>query len=66
MQWRFKNENVKINESKIVINELDQKAVDFLTDWIERQKIESLQQNMLFAKLFTYSLLNEIEFLQGY
>ena len=62
LKWRFKNENVKINETKIVINELDQKAVDFLTDWVERQKIESLQQNLLFAKLFTYSLLNEIEF----
>lgn len=62
LQWRFKNENVKVNESKIVINELDQKSVDFLNEWVERQKIESLQQNLLFAKLFTYSLLNEIEF----
>ena len=62
LQWRFKNENVKVNESKIVINELDQNAVDFLTNWIERQKIESLQQNMLFAKLYCYSLINEIEF----
>lgn len=62
LQWRFKNENVKVNESKIVINELDQKAVDFLTEWIERQKIELLNQNMLFAKLYCYSLINEVEF----
>ena len=62
LQWRFKNENVKVNESKIVINELDQKAVDFLNEWVERQKIESLQQNLLFAKLYAYCLVNEIEF----
>lgn len=62
LQWRFKNENVKVNESKIVINELDQKAVDFLTEWIELQKIESLNQNMLFAKLYCYCIINEIEF----
>jgi hypothetical protein len=60
LQWRFKNENVKINESKITINELDQKAVDFLTEWIERQKRESLQQNLLFAKIYTYALKNEL------
>ena len=62
LQWRFKNENVKINESKITINELDQKAVDFLSEWINKQKIESLEQNSLFAKLYVYCLLNEIEF----
>lgn len=62
LQWRFKNENVKINESKLTINELDQKAVDFLSEWINKQKIESLEQNLLFAKLYVYCLLNEIEF----
>jgi hypothetical protein len=62
LQWRFKNENVKVGESKIIINELDQKAVDFLIEWINNQKLENLNQNLLFAKLYTYSLINEIEF----
>ena len=62
LKWRFKNENVKIGESKITINELDVKAVEFLTDWINRQKLESLNQNTLLAKFVCYTLDNEIEF----
>jgi hypothetical protein len=60
IEWRFKNENVKVGESKITINEADQKAVDFLVDWINRQKKETLMQNFLFAKMYTYALKNEL------
>ena len=61
LQWRFKNENVKINESKIVINELDQKAVDFLIQWHQKQKEESLHENLLFAKIYCYALKIELQ-----
>jgi hypothetical protein len=60
LEWRFKNENVKVGESKITINELDQKAVEFLLEWVNRQKKETLMQNLLFAKIYTYSLKNEL------
>ena len=62
ISWRFKNENVKVGESKIVINELDIKAVEFLIEWINNQKQQSLVENLLFGKLYTYALSNEIEF----
>lgn len=62
MNWRFTNENVKTNESKITINELDVNAIEFIKDWINRQKAESLQENLLFAKMYTYALYQEIEF----
>ena len=45
LSWRFKNENIKINESKIIINEADVKAVDFLIEWINQQKKETLKDN---------------------
>ena len=62
IEWRFKNENVKVNESKITINELDVKAVEFIVEWINNQKKESLMRNELFAKFYVYSLENELEF----
>jgi hypothetical protein len=63
--WRFKNENIKVNESKIIINELDQKAVDFLVNWINQQKKDSLIENQLFVKVFCYTLYHEINFYKG-
>jgi len=62
LQWRFKNENVKVGESKIIINELDVKAVEFLIEWINNQKKETLKENILFAKMFVYCLSNELDF----
>lgn len=62
LQWRFKNENVKINESKITINTQDVDAIDFLINWVNNQKKESLKENLLFAKIYAYALSNEIEF----
>jgi len=62
MKWRFTNENIKVGETKITINELDVKAIEFLSEWIQRQKSETLQQNLLFAKMYCYALENEIEF----
>lgn len=62
LNWRFKNENVKVGESKIIINELDVEVVDFLNDWIVRQKEITLNKNILFAKLFCYAFKNEIQF----
>lgn len=62
ISWRFKNEQIKIGESKILINQSDVEAVDFLINWIDRQKSETLQENLLFAKLYCYCLNHEIEF----
>lgn len=62
INWRFTNPNIKLNESKIVINENDVEAVNFLTNWITQQKSETLQENQLFAKLYCYCLTHEIEF----
>lgn len=60
--WRFKNPQIKINESKITINEEDINAIDFLITWVEQQKKETINHNQLFAKLYCYALSNEIEF----
>lgn len=62
ISWRFKNSNIKIGESKIIINQSDIEAVDFLTSWITNQKEKDLQENLLFAKLYCYALINELEF----
>jgi hypothetical protein len=60
IKWRFKNEYVKVNESKITINELDIKAVDFLMDWHKRAKEAILMDNLLFAKVYCYALKLEL------
>lgn len=60
--WRFKNPQIKINESKITINEEDINAIDFLITWVGQQKKETINHNQLFAKLYCYALSNEIEF----
>jgi hypothetical protein len=65
INWRFKNSQVKLNESKIIINQLDVDAIDFLTSWIEQQKKETKQENLLFAKVFTYAFKNELIFYNG-
>ncbi len=65
ISWRFKNESVKINESKIIINQKDIDSVNFLIDWINRQKQNELKDNLLFAKLFVYCFTNEIIYNQG-
>ncbi len=62
INWRFKNTQIKINESKITINEEDVNAIEFLTNWINNQKKETINQNQLFAKMYCYCLSNEIEF----
>jgi len=62
LQWRFKNNNIKVNESKIIINQTDIEAVDFLIIWVNKQKEETLKENLLFAKMYCYCLANEIEF----
>ena len=62
LQWRFKNENVKVGESKITINELDQKAINFLITWVNDQKQETLRDNELFAKIFCMIFYEEINF----
>ena len=65
INWRFKNPQVKINESKIIINQSDIDAIDFLTNWVEQQKKETKQENLLFAKVFCYAFKNEIVFYNG-
>jgi hypothetical protein len=65
LSWRFKNNNIKVNESKIIINEADVLAVDFLVNWINQQKQETLKGNLLFAKLFCYAFHNELTFYNG-
>lgn len=62
ISWRFKNSNIKVNESKIIINNTDIEAVDFLVNWVNNQKQQSLLENLLFAKIYTYALSNELEF----
>jgi len=62
ISWRFKNENIKVNESKIIINDTDVETVDFLVKWISNQKQEILKDNLLFGKLYVYALENELEF----
>ena len=62
INWRFTNENVKPNESKITINKDDIDSVKFLVNWINKQKQQTIKENELFAKLYCYALRNEIEF----
>lgn len=65
INWRFKNESIKVNESKIIINELDQKAVDFLNEWINRQNLDTVQDNYLFAKIYVHCFKQELIYYNG-
>jgi len=62
LNWRFKNQQIKIGESKIIINQVDVDCVDFINKWIEQQKKETINHNNLFAKIFSYALKHEIYF----
>lgn len=61
LEWRFKNENVKVGESKLTINELDQKAIDFIIQWHNKNNTQTLHENLLFAKCFSYALNLELQ-----
>lgn len=56
MQWRFFNENVKVNETKIVINELDQKAISLIIETTENLLTKNINENILFAKIYCHAL----------
>ena len=53
INWRMTNE-------KFTPNEKDKEAVNFLSEWVNRQKSESIKENLLFAKIFCYAFKNEI------
>jgi hypothetical protein len=58
--WRFKNENVKVNESKIIINTLDQLAINEIENYFKSTENIIFKNNEAFAKLFAYTLKQEI------
>jgi len=53
--WRVSNGNYTPNQ-----NDVD--AVTIVAEWINRQKTQEIQQNRLFAKMYVYSFINELEF----
>ena len=46
-------------------NQNDVEAVTVVAEWINRQKAQELQQNRLFAKMYVYSFVNELQFYQN-
>lgn len=46
-------------------NQNDVEAVTIVAEWINRKKTQEVQQNRLFAKMYVYSFVNELEFYQN-
>lgn len=57
MFWRLSNGSFKPNQN-------DLKAMTEITEWINREKEDTLKQNLLFAKLYTVVFIQEIEYMQ--
>ena len=43
-------------------NQNDVEAVTIVAEWINRQKAQELQQNRLFAKMYVYCFIHELDF----
>ena len=56
--WRVSNGNHTPNQN-------DVEAVTIVAEWINRQKAQELQQNRLFAKMYVYCFINELQFYQN-
>jgi hypothetical protein len=46
-------------------NQNDVEAVTIVAEWINRQKTQEIQQNRLFAKMYVYNFVNELQFYQN-
>ena len=46
-------------------NQNDVEAVTIVAEWINRQKTHEVQQNRLFAKMYAYCFVNELQFYQN-
>jgi hypothetical protein len=55
--WRVSNGNYTPNQN-------DVEAVTALSEWINRQKTEEIQKNRIFAKMYVYCFINELQFYQ--
>lgn len=55
LSWRLSN-------GKFEPNQKDVDALKFLAEWVNRQKQESLQQHTIFAKMYVYCFMHELEF----
>lgn len=55
--WRVSNGNHTPNQN-------DVEAVTVVAEWINRQKTQEIQQNRLFAKMYVYCFINELQFYQ--
>jgi len=56
--WRVSNGTYTPNQ-----NDVD--AVTEVAEWINRQKTQEVQQNRLFAKMYVYCFINELQFYQN-
>lgn len=52
--WRFRQENGK--SVSFTPNETDIKSLNTVLEWINRDKKEKIEKNVLFAKLYIYTL----------
>lgn len=55
--WRVSNGNHTPNQN-------DVEAVTIVAEWINRQKTQEIQQNRLFAKMYVYCFIHELQFYQ--
>lgn len=55
LEWRFSKGNFTPNQN-------DADALQFLADWVNREKSDRLNQNRYFGKMVIYCLMREIDF----
>jgi hypothetical protein len=53
--WRVSNGTYTPNQN-------DVEAITIVAEWINRQKTDEIQKNKIFAKMYVYCFINEIEF----
>jgi hypothetical protein len=56
--WRVSNGTHTPNQNDI-------EAVTIVAEWINRQKAQEIQQNRIFAKMYVYCFINELQFYQN-
>jgi hypothetical protein len=55
----------RVSNGQHTPNQNDVEAVTVVAEWINRQKTQELQQNKIFAKMYVYCFINELQFYQG-
>lgn len=58
--WRYRTENNDYVQYKPNANDVE--ALKFIAEWVNREKEIDIQENTIFAKMYVYCFIHELEF----